>query len=214
MTDASSRPGRARRRTDRRINMRRLGMDIMMLLFLGVGAILLVAISMIHDPRERLNTAPPPQGNMMFELYWPDGMDADVDLWVKSGTTGQAVGYSNKSGPLLNLLRDDLGQRADISGRNMEIIYSRGIPDGEFIVNVHLYSLKHAKMPLPVRVVVSAKPGKDKPYKQLFSVSGNLEFEGQEKTMARFEMNERDYVEGSMTSFFEPIRGLGSEGRP
>src|SRR5512134_2230542 len=77
-------------------------------------------------------------GNVVIEAQWPDRLDADVDLWVEApGDT--PVGYSNKNGRVFNLLRDDLGMAQDMTDVNYEIAYSRGMPSGEYVVNVHLY---------------------------------------------------------------------------
>ena len=74
----------------------------------------------------------------MIEARWPDGVDADVDLWVQA-PGDVPVGYSNKGGAIFNLLRDDLGQRADATGMNYEVSYARGMPAGEYTANLHLY---------------------------------------------------------------------------
>ena len=58
----------------------------------------------------------------MIEARWPDAVDADVDLWVQA-PGDVPVGYSNKGGAIFNLLRDDLGTRADATGINYEISY-------------------------------------------------------------------------------------------
>ena len=85
---------------------------------------------------------------MIVEVRWPDQLDSDVDLWVQA-PGDVPVGYSNKGGAIFNLLRDDLGQRADATGMNYEVSYSRGIPPGEYMVNVHLYRNAAGVMPDP-----------------------------------------------------------------
>lgn len=187
---------------------RRLGMDLMMMLFLAMGAVLYLILPLINIPekKEADRETPPPQGNLMVELYWPDNINTDVDLWVMSEADGIPVGYSNKGGPLFNLLRDDLGTTYDISGRNMEIAYSRGLPDGEYIVNAHLFSLKSAKLPIPIRIVVAMKKDDDAPYQQLFTVTGELLFVGHEKTMARFSFKKGEYQADSFHTINKSIR--------
>lgn len=189
---------------------RRLGMDLMMVLFLAMGAVLYLVLPLINIPEEDVNVAPPPQGNLMVEMYWPDEMDTDVDLWVQA-PHDVPVGYSNKGGIVANLLRDDLGQLADVSKRNMEITYTRGIPDGEYIVNAHLFGLKTGKLPVPVRIVIASKADDDAPYTQLFAVTGDLIFAGQEKTMARFKMKEGRLVGGSFSTVSKRIRAAGGD---
>ena len=63
-----------------------------------------------------------PVGSVIFELYWSDKLDADLDLWVK-GPNDSAVGYSNPSSLVFNLLRDDRGLTADHTPLNYEISF-------------------------------------------------------------------------------------------
>ena len=67
------------------------------------------------------------------------------------------VGFWNQSGLTFNLLRDDLGVEGDATDRNYEMSYSRGIPSGEYVVNVHMYGHVPRGVRVPVRVVVSIK---------------------------------------------------------
>jgi hypothetical protein len=75
-------------------------------------------------------------------MRWPDAADTDVDLWVQ-GPGDVPVGYSNKGGRLFNLLRDDLGLQSDAAKINYESSFSRGIVEGEYVINVHLYKSKY-----------------------------------------------------------------------
>ena len=90
-------------------------------------------------------------GNVMVEMHWPNDMPYDVDLWVKA--PGELpVGFWNQSGLTFNLLRDDLGVEGDATDRNYEMSYSRGIPSGEYVVNVHMYGHVPRGVRVPVRV--------------------------------------------------------------
>ncbi len=184
----------------------RLGMDLMMLLFLAMGSILYLILPLISISEKMKDIAPPPQGNLMVELYWGDSLDVDVDLWVRGEADMIPVGYSNKGGPLFNLLRDDLGVHSDLSGRNMEIAYSRGLPNGEYVINAHLFNLKSAKLPVSIRVIIAAKKTDDSPYKQLFAINTNLLRNGEEKTVARFVVKDGVVVEGTLNHAYQPLR--------
>jgi hypothetical protein len=59
----------------------------------------------------------PAPGNVIVEAERADKVDADVDLWVQA-PGDRPVGYSNKSGRIFNLLRDDLGRAQDITDYN------------------------------------------------------------------------------------------------
>lgn len=187
-------------------NIFRLGMDFSLGIVAIITAMLIIILPFLSELSKKIEVAPPPQGSIVVEMFWPDNLRTDVDLWVRGDADGQAVGYSNKGGPLFNLLRDDLGDIGDISGRNMEITYSRGLPDGEYVINAHLFNLKDATLPVPIKVVVSMKKKDSDSLKQLFSVNGNLEYEGQEKTFARFFINDGEYVEDSFNTLQEEIR--------
>ena len=63
---------------------------------------------------------------MIFELFWSEKIDADLDLWVR-GPNDSAVGYAQPSGQVFNLLRDDRGLTADHTPLNYEISFTRGI---------------------------------------------------------------------------------------
>src|SRR3546814_9135229 len=84
--------------------------DVLMLALLGFMVIVVVLLPHLNPPTKAAASDPP--GNIIVEVRWPDDIDVDVDLWVK-GPTSRPIGYSNQSGPLFNLLRDDLGRARD-----------------------------------------------------------------------------------------------------
>lgn len=145
-------------------------------------------------------------GNVMVEVRWPDELDADVDLWVRA-PGDVPIGYSNKSGVIFNLLRDDLGRNADPTKLNYEVAYSRGIPPGEYAVNVHLYRNKSMVTPIPVTVVTSVKRPDGETARQILATTVDLDREGQELTVYRFKLGETgELTAGSVHSLFTPLR--------
>ncbi|MGH6944398.1 MAG: hypothetical protein ACREH6_09290 [Geminicoccaceae bacterium] len=147
-----------------------------------------------------------PPGNVIVELRWPDEMDTDVDLWVEA-PGDVPVGYSNKGGAIFNLLRDDLGKRADATGLNYEVSYSRGLPAGEYTVNVHLYRNASKVFPVPVTVVTSLKKSADESARQVLASKVELTHEGEEMTVYRFRINgDGDLVQGSVHSLQRNLR--------
>lgn len=168
---------------------------------------LMIALPFLAEKKDKAaeNIDPPNQGVLRVELFWADDQNIDLDLWVK-GPVGTAVGYSNLGGPLWNLLRDDLGTTADVSGRNMEIAYTRGIWDGEYIVNAHLYNLKSGKLPVPIRVVVAFKPDEKTPSQELFFTNQELRASGHELTLFRFFVKDGKVDTASLSSLQKKIR--------
>ena len=130
--------------------------DVIMLALAGFVAMVMLLLPHLNPPGEAAKENTQPPGNVIVEVRWPDELDSDVDLWVEA-PGDIPVGYSNKGGVIFNLLRDDLGKRADATGMNYEVSYSRGIPAGEYTVNVHLYRNAAKVFPIPVTVVTSVK---------------------------------------------------------
>jgi hypothetical protein len=171
------------------------------------GFVTLVLLLMPHlNPRAKTEDAARNPGNVVIEARWPDGMDADVDLWVQAPDDAP-VGYSNKGGTVFNLLRDDLGHRGDLTGLNYEFSYSRGVPAGEYTVNVHLYR-NHETHPIPVSIVVSVKGSAGESATQILATKVDLVRDGEELTAFRFTLDdEARLVSGSVHDLPKPLRG-------
>jgi hypothetical protein len=144
-------------------------------------------------------------GNVIVEIRWPDGHDADVDLWVQA-PGDVPVGYSNKGGAIFNLLRDDLGRVGDPTNQNYEISFSRGLPPGEYTANVHLYR-NPSGQPVDVTMAVSVKANVQSSARPLLSTKMTLRREGEELTGFRFTLDQDGRVQaGSVHNLFKPLR--------
>ena len=180
--------------------------DVIMLALAGFVAMVLLLLPHLNPPGEAAKENTQPPGNVIVEVRWPDELDSDVDLWVEA-PGDIPVGYSNKGGVIFNLLRDDLGKRADATGMNYEVSYSRGIPAGEYTVNVHLYRNTAGVFPIPVTVVTSVKKSSKESARQLLASNIELVREGEELTVYRFRLSEDgDLVPGSVHSLQRKLR--------
>ncbi|GBD44285.1 hypothetical protein HRbin40_01770 [bacterium HR40] len=180
--------------------------DVTMLTLAGFVALVILMLPHLNPPGARQAEGNEPPGNVMVEIRWPDELDADVDLWVKA-PGDVPVGYSNKGGLIFNLLRDDLGNRADATGMNYEVSYSRGIPPGEYTVNLHLYRNVSGVFPVPVTVVTSVKRNPGESARQILASRVELTREGQEVTVYRFSLDAHGNLEqGSVHSLQQPLR--------
>ena len=178
--------------------------DVILLALSGFVDVVLILLPHLHPPVEA-KEAPPP-GNVVIEINWPSEIDADVDLWIEA-PGDRPVGYSNKGGRVFNLLRDDLGQFRDLTDVNYEVAYSRGIVEGEYTINLHLYRNKSAILPVPVTMVASVKRSNGANLKRLTSAKVELAFTGEEITVIRFALNKAgEIVPGSMHEMFKPLR--------
>lgn len=177
--------------------------DFTLLMVLGFVAMVVWLLPHVNPPASQSDAVPP--GNVVVAITWPEG-DTDVDLWVTGPGELNPVGYSNKGGVLFNLLRDDLGSMPDATPLNYENAYSRGLLEGEYIVNVHCY--RCPVVPQRIDVEVSANDGgSDKGSRIIATTTLELTANGQEKTALRFELDVAGkLVPDSLNSIFRPLR--------
>jgi hypothetical protein len=184
--------------------------DVITLALAGFVAMVILLLPHLNPRREEAQAGTEPPGNVIVEVRWPDELDSDVDLWVQA-PGDIPVGYSNKGGAIFNLLRDDLGQRADATDLNYEVTYSRGLPPGEYTINVHLYRNAGAVLPVPVTVVTSVKKAPTERARQLLASKVELVREGQELTVYRFRLAEGgELVSGSVHALQRDLRAWRS----
>ena len=162
--------------------------DVIMLALMGFVVIVILLLPHINPSKFDENVDISPPGNVIVEIRWPDELDTDVDLWVQ-GPGDVPVGYSNKGGILFNLLRDDLGHSGDVTKINYENSFSRGIVEGEYTVNLHLYRNMSGVIPVEVIVVVSVKTNLDAVTRQILTRTVELKSVGEELTVLRFELD-------------------------
>jgi hypothetical protein len=181
--------------------------DMLFLLVFSYLVIGAVALAHVAEKQDKSKGAQAP-GNVIVELTWPQGYDDDVDLWVQ-GPGDVPVGYSNKSGMIFNLLRDDLGHSGDPNSMNYEVEYGRGHWPGEYVVNAMLYRSHDHKLPVPAHVRVSLQDQQGEVH-QVLQADAQLAYEGQETTMFRFRLDGHgDFVAGSMNRIHKNLRNAG-----
>ena len=172
--------------------------DVTLLALIGFVAMVIMLLPHVRKAEDETQDPRAP-GNVIVEVHWPRDMPYDVDLWVRA-PEDVPVGFYNQGSEYFNLLRDDLGDEADATGLNYEISYSRGIPAGEYIVNVHMYGLLPAGLEIPVKVVVSVRKQFDVA-RQILQTTVNLVRRNQEETAFRFRLDgEGELVEESVTT--------------
>jgi hypothetical protein len=179
------------------------------LLMLGGFVLMTVLMMTVMNPPAKSSAADGVQapGNVIVEIQWGDKLDADVDLWVEA-PGDVPVGYSNKSGRVFNLLRDDLGRAQDMTDFNYEVAYTRGAPSGEYVVNVHMYrGGAGVTYPVPVKVAVNLKRDSNQSTKQVLTTKVDLRRANQEVTALRFRIDPTgQLVAGSVNSLFKELR--------
>lgn len=176
---------------------------IAMIMKLTLFFMIVAALSQIKASEAKKFEQEPP-GAILIELFWSDDINADVDLWVE-GPTGGPVGYSRRSNQLFSLLRDDLGKYNDLSGKNYENVYSRGIAAGDYVINSMLY--RGDVSDLPVKVVVSVRSPNGNTTTQIGSFDHVIKRVGDEDTVVRFSLTKDGaLVPGSVNSVPKKVR--------
>ncbi len=172
--------------------------DVLLLALIGFVAMVIMLLPHLQKAKRVAEDHKAP-GNVIVEMHWPSDKPFDVDLWVKAPGAGP-VGFWNQGNQVFNLLRDDLGADGDATDENYEISYSRGIPAGEYVVNVHMYGPLPAGQLVPVTVVVSVRKSLDTT-NQLLKSTVVLTTHNQEETAFRFRLTgEGELVDGSVTT--------------
>ena len=181
--------------------------DMLFLLVFAYLVISAVALAYVSKNKDESKGAAAP-GNVIVELNWPPSYDDDVDLWVQ-GPGDVPVGYSNKSGVIFNLLRDDLGHSGDPNSMNYEVAYGRGHWAGEYVVNAMLYRSHDHKFPVPAHIRVSLQDGHGQ-VQEILQSDIKLAFEGEETTAFRFKLDGHGAFEpGSLNRIHKNLRNAG-----
>ncbi|MHA1599460.1 MAG: hypothetical protein ACTSW2_01440, partial [Alphaproteobacteria bacterium] len=101
----------------------------------------------------------------------------------------------------------DLGGQSDVTDINYEVSYSRGVPTGEYTVNVHLYRDMSGRLPIQVTLAVSVKTKPQVAAKRILTTKLELQHQGQEITAFRFTLDEDGkLVPGSVHDLPKPLR--------
>jgi len=177
--------------------------DVIFLALVGFVAMVIMLLPHIKKSSEEAEDQKAP-GHVIVEIHWPQDMPYDVDLWVKAPNE-PPVGFWNQGGIVFNLLRDDLGDEGDATKENYEVSYSRGIPAGEYIVNVHMYGPLPNGVVVPVSVVVSTRQ-RFGHTRQILQTTIRLERRNQEETAFSFRLtSEGDLIQESVSTLRHPL---------
>ena len=177
--------------------------DVILLTLVGFVAMVIMLLPHISRTKKEADESKAP-GNVIVEMHWPSNLPVDVDLWVKAPGVGP-VGFWNQGNHVFNLLRDDLGGEGDATDQNYEVSYSRGIPAGEYIINVHMYGPLPDNVAVPVTVVVAVKTRRDET-RQILKTLVKLTYHNQEVTAFRFRLTgDGDLVPDSVSTLHRPL---------
>jgi len=183
--------------------------DLLFNVLIGFVMLFVIAFLLINPITKKSDI--PVKAEYLIVLTWDIEANDDVDLWVQRDSTNP-VGFSNREKTPLHLDRDDLGSTNDsviidgvtkIINTNRETITIRGKVPGDYFVAVHYYS-KTTKGPLPYTVTVM----KVNPYKELYSISGELNVRREKQRLPAFGVDK----DGNVTEIFSHYKDIVPEG--
>lgn len=157
--------------------------------------LLLVVFTLIAPPVQA-HSSIQTLGRWAVIVTWPDGVDDDVDTYVRA-PTGEIVFFNRVSGALMHLEVDDMGIVGDSAGGvnlvpNHERVILRGVIPGEYVVNLHAY--RFADSNVPVTVELYRLEGVDR---AVLTRQVILEEEGSEHTAFRFTLRPNGSLAGT-----------------
>ena len=174
--------------------------DLMLTILIMLIGIVLVSN---QNPPVPVEDNMKPAGNIIVTIAWPNGHD-DIDLWLMGPGEKKPIGFLNKDGENWNLLRDDLGTAADDVGVNYENAFSRGTPQGEYIVNVFAFNITTG-FPKEVKVEVRLN-GKNNIVTKIFEGSVSFSRNKEELTAISFKLDaDGKLVPGSVLKLYRPL---------
>ena len=182
--------------------------DVTLIVLFGFISIVVLLLPHLKTAEE-IEAGEKPPGNLTVMITWPAGWDTDVDLWVLA-PGDRPVGYSNRGGIVFDLLRDDRGNIFDDYALNYEYAFTRGVPAGEYVINLHLFGNPQGEYPVPVTVEVSLSQEKPARTVQTLLIADQpilLQKPGEEITVFRFRMtSDGRMVPGSVNTIPKGLR--------
>lgn len=196
-------------KNSRKFDFRTAYIDILIALLMGTVVIFMLTTLLIA-PITQNSAGIKKNADYVITLEWPNELDCDVDLWIRD-PLNNIVSYRQMEAGLMYFERDDQGKRRsiyEIDGKeiiidpdNKEFVTLRGTFEGEYIVNVHLYSclrketnlgMKSGELievPLTVEIV-RINPN----FIVVKHIEMKMESIWQEKTVVRFVMDDKKNI--------------------
>jgi hypothetical protein len=188
--------------------------DVLMNTILGLVMMVAVVFLMVKLEQTEAKAQIEPPGNLTVYATWPAG-EIDIDLWATGPAEPAPIGFSNKSGLVWDLLRDDLGDFGDALPLNFENMYTRGIIPGDYSVNLYCYRCPNVPVMVDVAISINDLKSDGKTTsKTILKSKVQLTRQAQEKTVANFRLLEDGSIdEKSLNNVFTPLMAAGTQRR-
>lgn len=181
--------------------------EFLWVLYICAVVLFVVFIADIKTKVSEMTSDEKPAGSISVYVYWKDGIDLDIDTHLSSPDDSH-VFFGKLSGKTWNLLRDDLGMKLDSEARNFENAYARGLPAGDYVVNIHAFRGADALYPAEIEaeVVITANPNAGKGGQKIVKQTVKMYRTGEETTLVRFTIDGKgNVVPGSVNHIFKTL---------
>lgn len=210
----------------RKFDFRTAYIDLLINLLTGT-VVLFILTTLLIAPITKQNEGIKKNADYIVTMEWPENVDCDVDMWVRD-PLNNIVSYKIPESGLMYYERDDMGKRMsifDINGEktvidpdNKEYVTLRGTFEGEYVVNVHVYSCKATNeekgLPIGAEVNIPVTVELMKINPSLVSVKKvilTMTEVWQEQTAFRFVMGDKKNVVRLMTDYVSILGARGEE---
>jgi len=197
--------------------------DLLFNILVGFAFLFIIAFLLIKPEAKKEDFER--RAEFVVVMEWDNDASGDIDLYVED-PTGKQVSFRYHNHNYMHLDKDDLGAMNDTVVNadgsistvkiNREVVTIRGIIKGEYIINVHYYSLRSYDKINPKKSVVTVRVElhKANPYSIMWAGEKTFSHRGQEETFLRFRLDKDGKVLPPFTfekkKFVTPLQALGN----
>ena len=197
--------------------------DLLFNILVGFAFLFIIAFLLIKPEAKKEDFER--RAEFVVVMEWDNDASGDIDLYVED-PTGKQVSFRYHNHNYMHLDKDDLGAMNDTVVNadgsistvkiNREVVTIRGIIKGEYIINVHYYSLRSYDKINPKKSVVTVRVElhKANPYSIMWAGEKTFSHRGQEETFLRFRLDKDGKVLPPFTfekkKFVTPLQSLGN----
>jgi len=197
--------------------------DLLFNILVGFAFLFIIAFLLIKPEAKKEDFDR--RAEFVVVMEWDNDANGDIDLYVED-PTGKQVSFRYHNHNYMHLDKDDLGAMNDTVVNadgsistvkiNREVVTIRGIIKGEYIINVHYYSLRSYDKINPKKSVVTVRVElhKANPYSIMWAGEKTFSHRGQEETFLRFRLDKDGKVLPPFTfekkKFVTPLQSLGN----
>lgn len=146
---------------NKKFDFRTAYIDLLLNVLTGIIFLFIITTLFISKPNKSEDEGIKKNAQYIVNVLWDSNIDCDVDVWVMDPLK-RVVSFKNKNNALMFIENDDLGTKSDYYydnqgnllsavDENKEVWTLRGLVEGEYTVNIHLFSCMMNTIPREIR---------------------------------------------------------------